>query len=370
MSKIRRILTVLSVFTFVLVHYSLVSAQSRTVVVSPVSGDPVASGTALRNALANIPSPSSTNRWLLKIDPGIFQLQGTALAMRPWVDIEGSGIGVTTINLTSQAAPFTATISGASNTELRMLTVEATENAMAMSNNNAHPRIYRVRFVANGLGGRAYGIENISSAPRIEECEFNISVPQLPFGPTFAYGVTFDLLPAGIRSLILRSRFSVSGATTNYGVRMSRGQTISEIQDTRFDVTGGINTYGIYALGGDWQGSETLNLRNVVINSAGGSSRSVGIWFEPGTTVAAEIYNSKVWGHVAPFTQGIYQGGAMPMALRYSSIVGFNKTVESVHNVGIVWTELVGGPVTVTGWVGCIAVVDEQAVFYNGPCPQ
>jgi len=27
------------------------------------------------------------------------------------------------------------------------------------------------------------------------------------------------------------------------------------------DVTGGSNTYGIYALGGDWQGSETIEIR-------------------------------------------------------------------------------------------------------------
>ena len=56
--------------------------------------------------------------------------------MRPWVDIEGSGIGVTIIRLTSPA-PFNATISGASNAELRLLTVEATENVTAMSNTNS-----------------------------------------------------------------------------------------------------------------------------------------------------------------------------------------------------------------------------------------
>ena len=78
-----RILTiVLSVFACILFSSSVASAQIRTVLVSPVPGDPIASGTALRNALANISSPSSTNRWLLKIEPGIYQLQGTALLVR------------------------------------------------------------------------------------------------------------------------------------------------------------------------------------------------------------------------------------------------------------------------------------------------
>src|SRR6185295_14031707 len=75
------------------------SAQIRTVLVSPVPGDPIASGTALKNALAGISSPSSTNRWLLKIEPGIYQMTGNSLLMRPWVDIEGSGIEQTTIRM-------------------------------------------------------------------------------------------------------------------------------------------------------------------------------------------------------------------------------------------------------------------------------
>jgi hypothetical protein len=210
---------------------------------------------------------------------------------------------------------------------------------------------------------------NTTSAPRIEECEFIVSV-NAPGGLGIGYGVAFTgFVSTGARSSILRSRINVSGGRTNYGIHMFRGQTVVEIHDTRMDVTGGSETYGVYALGGNWQGAEMLELRNVVISSAGGGSRSIGIWFEPNTSVGADIYNSKIWGHIAPVTQGIYQGGNMPMSLRYSSIVGFTKTVESVQNVGIVWTELIGGPVAVTGWVGCVAVVDEQAVFYNGSCP-
>ena len=171
-----RILTfVLSVFAFILFSSSISSAQIRTVLVSPVPGDPVASGTNLRNALAGITSPSSTNRWLLKIEPGIYQLQGDALVMRPWVDIEGSGIGMTTISLASPTTPTVPTISGASNAELRMLTVESTA-VLAMFNSNAHPRIYRVKFVVQTNQTQAFGMQNVSSAPKIEECEISVSV--------------------------------------------------------------------------------------------------------------------------------------------------------------------------------------------------
>jgi hypothetical protein len=155
MSKTRRILIVLSVFTFLFLHSSLASAQSRTVVVSPMANDPIASGTALRNVLANIPAPSSTNRWLLKVDPGIYQISGDALVMRSWVDIEGSGIDQTLIRtVASEGIP---TVVGASNAELRMLTVESTAGSdaskvTAMFNSNANPRVYRVKFVAQNSG--------------------------------------------------------------------------------------------------------------------------------------------------------------------------------------------------------------------------
>ena len=371
-SKIGVRLIVLSVFGFVLFNSSIASAQIRTVLVSPVPGDPIASGTALRNALAGITSPSSTNRWLVKIEPGIYQVQDTPLTMRSWVDIEGSGIGVTTIRANSTATAIT-TIAGASNAELRLLTVEATGGpsvgtgtVIAMLNNSGNPRVYRVKFVTQAANSEAWGMRNILAAPRIEECEFSVS------GTLTNRGVGFGgFVNSGARSSILRSNIAVTGGSTNYGVFMDLAQTLVEMQDTRIDAVGGPATFGIFASpGGGWQGAETLTLRNVVINSAGGGLQSSGIWLQAGTTVGLEIYNSKIWGHVSPDTYGIFQGGNIAVGLRYSSVVGFTKTVQSAGNVGIAWTDLIGGPVTVSGWVGCIAVADEAAVFYPNTCPQ
>src|SRR5215208_881526 len=367
MSKTRMLLTVLSVSAYILFYSSSVSAQIRTVLVSPVPGDPIASGTSLRNALAGISSPSSTNRWLLKIEPGIYDLQSISLEMRPWVDIEGSGINLTTIR-SSQT-----TILGASNTELRMLTVEAIgnqtgglgPNVIAMFNENANPRVYRVKFVTQTTNSEAWGMRNFSSAPKIEECEFSVSG-----GIHLVHGITFvGFISTGARSSIIRSRIAVSGTGTSYGVFMVGGQTVTEIQDTRIDAIGGSASYGIYALPGGWQGSESLALRNVVINSAGASSLSAGIYLEGGTTVGLEIYNSKVWGHVAPTTYGIFQGGNISSGIRLSSVVGFTKTVQTAGNISIGLTDLIGGPVTASGWLGCQGVVDEMGVFYPNSCP-
>jgi len=370
MLKTRRILTVLSVFAFVFVHFSLASAQIRTVLVSPVPNDPVASGTALRNALAAIPSPSSTNRWLLKIEPGIYEMQSNSLQMRSWVDIEGSGIGVTIIRANSNSFNIN-TVLGASDAELRMLTVEATGGpsvgvglVAAMRNTQGSPRVSKVKFLTQAVNSDAWGMVNVSTAPKIEDCEFNVS------GTRTNSGVTFSGTVVGARSSIVRSKIAVAWGSTNYGVFMSVTQTLNEMQDTQIDVTGGPLTLGIFASPvGGWQSNETLTLRNVVINSAQGGLASAGIWLDQGTTVNLDINNSKILGQFSPSATGIYQGGLAPIILRFSRVAGQTKTVDSAQNVSIAFTDLVGGPVIVAGWLGCMALIDENGIFYPNTCP-
>jgi len=356
----------------VLILAGSAAAQIRTVLVSPVPGDPVASGTALRNALAGISSPSSTNRWLVKIEPGTFDIGATALPMRAWVDIEGSGIGATTIRGNVNGIELnTGAINGASNTELRMLTVTnsvggpGAQNSIALYNNTVSSmRLYRVKFTSTAGTGSAWGMRNFQSAPLIEECEFSVSA-----SGSAAYGlVYFFIVSSGERSSILRSKIAVSGATNNYGVYMTEAQTLTVLRDSRIDVTGGQFTYGLYATG-IWQGNESLAIRDTEISSAGGAQASYGVRFDLGTTVALDIASSKIWGHVAPTTYGISQGGNAPMGLQGASIVGFTKTIESVSNASIASTGLTGGPVSVSGWVGCMGVWDENGVFYAQSCP-
>jgi hypothetical protein len=371
MLKTRRILTVLSVFAFVFVHFSLASAQIRTVLVSPVPNDPAASGTALRNALAGIPSPSSTNRWLLKIEPGIYEMQSNSLQMRSWVDIEGSGIGQTIIRANSTA--FTVnTILGASDAELRMLTVEALGGPnvgvgqfAAMRNINGNPRVYRVKFVVQAINSDEWGMVNISTAPKIEECEFSVS------GTRINTGVAFSGTLIGAKSSIVRSYIAASGGSTNYGVTMAVNQILTEIQDTRIDVTSGPLTFGIFAFPIGWQGNETLTLRNVVIKSTDGGLQSAGIYLDQGTTVGLDISHSRILTTNSPTTKGIFQGGGPPVFIQHSSIWGLTKTVEAPSaSFSIQATALIGGPATAGLWQGCMGVWDEMGQFYPTGCPQ
>jgi hypothetical protein len=183
-----------------LVFPALSQAQTRTVLVSPVAGNPVASGTALRNALAGIQSPSSSNPWLLKVEPGVYDVQFNPLVMRPWVSIEGSGIESTTIrgsvgsDLSHVPAQFFGVVEGADNAELRNLTVENSgngEHRVAMVNRAVSPRVYRVRLITQGEESKSlWGMVNLGfgggGAPMLEEIEVRVT------GGRFTTGIEYQ----------------------------------------------------------------------------------------------------------------------------------------------------------------------------------
>src|SRR5262249_7936873 len=98
----------------------------RTVVVSPL-GTPAQNGTALILAVKSIVLPSATNQWLVKVEPGTYDVSPAgSLLMRPFVDIEGSGEAVTKITATGNATNTVGTVQIANNSELRRVTVEST----------------------------------------------------------------------------------------------------------------------------------------------------------------------------------------------------------------------------------------------------
>ena len=108
-------------------EYIAAFPKLRTVLIGPVPGDPVASGTQLLGALASInPTSCPGDNWKLWIAPGVYDLAGNPLVMKPCVDIEGAGERATTITAAIDCPA--ATVIGASNTELRMVTIESTLN--------------------------------------------------------------------------------------------------------------------------------------------------------------------------------------------------------------------------------------------------
>jgi len=72
-------------------------ARFARIVLVRAGGSATANGTALRSALAGISAASSSNPYMIKVEPGVYDLGATPLQMKPNVDIEGSGIDATTL---------------------------------------------------------------------------------------------------------------------------------------------------------------------------------------------------------------------------------------------------------------------------------
>ena len=93
---------------------------SCAVQVSPV-GTPIQNGAALVAAVATLGGASTANPYLVRIEPGIYNLGSQFLNLPASVDVEGSGAGVTKV--ISAAAPV---INLTAASELRHLSVEST----------------------------------------------------------------------------------------------------------------------------------------------------------------------------------------------------------------------------------------------------
>ncbi len=206
-----------------------VEARAGVVVVSPV-GTPAENGTALLNALAGIADASESNPYLLKIEPGKYDLGTKSLRMKPHVDIEGSGQFITTIIGAGRPEPGKfefphpfGTVVGANIAGLRSLTVEHTDtgrnkNAIAIHNVRKRPRLTNVRVINKRLSENEvynYGIYNDAASPTITNA-----------------------------IIVVRGR----AATRSYGVYSKKGSHPS-IKHTSIVVggaPGGLESYGIY----------------------------------------------------------------------------------------------------------------------------
>lgn len=162
-------------------------AYERTVVVGPV-GTPTENGTALKDALSGITGASETDPYLLYVEPGTYDLGNGSLTMKEYVDIEGAGELRTLITggvSTSEYDCRAGTVLGASNAELRFLTVQ---NRMrndvvagcnvGIYNNAASPRLTHVTVdLSRGTPAReSRGIYNYPSAsPTMTDVTITVS---------------------------------------------------------------------------------------------------------------------------------------------------------------------------------------------------
>jgi hypothetical protein len=340
------------------------SKAMQTVYVHPVPGDDTASGTRLLAALAAITDASATKHYVLKIEPGIYDLGSTMLVMQPYVDIEGSGQEATVIkglgNFDSEL--HKAIIFGADSAELRDLQVYSDGSSYARAFgiailNDGHlglpapsPKIKNVKIVST-KSQRSWGIRNEGASPSIEDVRIEVEASER------AYGIVNSL--DGYNPSIQRVTIEASGASEQiFGIANFAGSN-PKMRDLQIKVTGGTGS----RVNGIYDSSSTTNpvrLTNTTIDVAGGSTiRGI---HSDGATVEVEQSQIRASG---TGSQGIYSAGLVQVD--HSLIVSLAATVAaSTARIGA--TRLEGGSVSATT-ATCAGVYDASLTFYASACP-
>jgi len=310
-------------------------------VVAASGGDYTNPVTAMNNVSSWCGTPSATNPCLLKIMPDVYNIGSGSIQMRRYVDIDGSGENTTKIIGNIQGYS-TGVVRGASNAEIRYLTIEnhgtsgfirgiynsgasptisnitinvsgATinpqgyaENRGIANENNSMPLIKNVTINASGI--HACGIINSDSTPTIENT--TISVSQ---NPSMGYYIS------GIESL---------------------GNCSLTIRDTTVDVSGGTDAIGIHLRYG------SASISNISVTVKGGTVANKGFLnVSTDSPYTVTIDNSRIHGD----TYSIENGN------NYTTKVGASKLEGPIHNVG--------------GTVICAGVYNGNYQFFTNTCP-
>ncbi|RJR26654.1 MAG: hypothetical protein C4582_01395 [Desulfobacteraceae bacterium] len=330
------ILSVLSYQAIAGASQIIIGANSADVgtiiIISPKTTDSSSSlGSALLNTIAGITDASAENPYLIKLGPGTYDVGTTGVTMKQWVSVEGSGEKATKItgSVSSAAFPPTAgTITGASNMEIRFLSVENSGTGAftaAILNSQASPSLIHVTATASGGTTQNYGIFNYdNSSPRM------IFVTAQATGGENSTGVYLCLSPA------IMSHIKATGmdATNNYGIMNSSSSFT--LEDSTVEASGGTYAYGIVNI------SSSPLIRKTTISGTGGT-----------------------------YSFGLYTYISGTIKINDSSI---NGTTNSINNGSGVTTrvgnsQLEGGATFNQGTLTCAGVYDENYTFSQNTCP-
>jgi len=331
----------------------------ETIVVGPGT-TPAASGTALLNALTSIADNSASKPYLIKLEPGVYDVGSTMLVMKPYVDIEGSGQQTTIIQGlgNNDGNNETGVIFGASNAELRNL---------------------QVKSLGAGFGG-SIGVVVKDAGTRIKDVTIASSGASGNWGVRVTNG-----LVSGLNPVVERTILDVQGGTFAYGI-VNRGERANvSVRDTRITVSNTANAYGIYAVFGFPK--EVTRVRA----DASGTSSATGVFVDPQslpgtfrlgdstvtasgasinygvnmTFANAEFVRSTLTGSGGSTSYGIYEPATGLVTVNHCEIAGGTNVVFS-GNARIGATRLSGGP---TSFATCAGVYDENYTFYASTCP-
>lgn len=369
--------------------------------------------TSIQAALDSITDASQANPYLVLVGPGIYEEQ---VAMKAYVDIQGSGRNVTTITWAGANAE-NATVLGADNAELRQLTVQNTgaaqNRAWAIVNLGTSPRITDVNAFATTSGSLAQAVRNESgAAPELRD----VLATAVSYRPSAIENVgskpvmtRVEAHATGDDSIAIESvdgseptlRHVVAIASTNTGAGVVLGIASSggttHMTDVTVEAEGGETTVGIWAE----QGAEVhLNQVQASAQGSGGAhcygiqSIESNLWLDHGEVAASgcgtdnqairgdradvEIYNSELSAS-STASYAIYNfdstagGGPCSVQVHNAQVIGATHSVDTGADCTTkIGGSLLGGAGTTAG-AGtnlCAGVYDDSMTFTAGTsCP-
>lgn len=265
----------------------------RTIVVSPVPGDASASGASLLKAVNGITGSTKANEYLVKLEPGYYDIGSNTLNVPGYVDIEGSGKNITTIEGSSDQGIISLSVFN----EFRHLKVYSDQQKNLIGIKVSNDIIYRICNVIIHLKGgtcsgdfQAIGIKNEGIGLEIEDvdiiiddypniyCIYNLGTVtieglNIPVNKACKKSVgIYNESMASIRSSKIDSKASTTvNPGHTYGIHNSGGELM--VQDS--DIYSSVNDSYVYGIFNEKGG--TVKARNTLIWAFDGTGGSWGL---------------------------------------------------------------------------------------------
>lgn len=291
--------------------------------------------TTVTAALNSITDASATKRYLVKVAPGIYAEQVT---LKSYVDIEGSGQGVTVLRWTGGNAVVLNDLEGlvsANSATLRATDVVAVEvrrlsveslvtdaiNALAIYTHGIAPgglRLLSVTATATG-GYEAFGVVNHGSAVTLEDV--NISAAG---AINYSMG---NLNRVGATPTFRRAKITGAGAGSNYGV-YSTNSTVN-IDGAEVLASGGSNATAVYTVE---EGSAAL-IRNSSIEASNGSSTNYGV---STSSAATTVSHTTITGATRSMANFSGATSKVSFSQLVGTLQGSGFTCFSTHDANLV----------------------------------
>ncbi|HWR98745.1 MAG TPA: hypothetical protein VN317_10030, partial [Candidatus Methanoperedens sp.] len=221
-------------------------------------------------ALNSITDASATNPYLVKLMPGVYNVGSTSVVMRPYVDIEGSGEGMTLITgQNSNSSCDIGVVRGASNAEIRFLTIENVIDGECSvgfyTPPGAAPSLLQVTIQASGASGSKYAVFNaFGSVPSL------FRVKAVASGGEGATGIQSNSIAATLTEVTATAS---GGSQTNFGIiNYYNGViTMRRVEATATGVGGGGMSIGV------WNYLVSVTMSEVTATASGSSQANIGV---------------------------------------------------------------------------------------------